>query len=288
VSASSRSGRQRQLRPSRAERAPYTEALAQAVAEGRLTDELYEKRLEHVEAASTFDTLDRLVADVPFTPPRRPATRGTARLRVGRLAVAAALVGFLALGATHAIVANSGPSEAWSGADDTSAGEQAAGAGAPDGWEAPEVATEIESVDNLDDEAIAYALERAEAAELVTIERIHLTPDTAFVTGAREDGATYSVYLGRDTVGSVRFVSEDPADGATQLHPEDLDHGLDEYVEAAREAADVSGDAEVESVSVVSGDEWYTPESAGRNLVQVRFEGDVFTSVHGDDLSVIP
>jgi hypothetical protein len=150
------------------------------------------------------------------------------------------------------------------------------------------VATEIESVDNLDDEAIAYALERAEAAELVTIERIHLTPDTAFVTGAREDGATYSVYLGRDTVGSVRFVSEEPADGATQLHPEDLDHGLDEYVEAAREAADVSGDAEVESVSVVSGDEWYTPESAGRNLVQVRFEGDVFTSVHGDDLSVIP
>ena len=41
-------------------------------------------------------------------------------------------------------------------------------------------------------------------------------------------------------------------------------------------------------MSVVSGDEWYTPESAGRNLVQVRFEGDAFVALHGDDLSVIP
>lgn len=289
MSASSRSGRQRQLRPSRAERAPYTEALAQAVAEGRLTDELYEQRLEQVEAASTFDILDRLVADVPFTPPRRTERSRTAKLRMGRLTVAGVAAGLLAGVITHAIVVNSGPVEAWSGADDTSAGEQGAGdGGAPDGWEAPEVAMAIESVDNLDDEAIAHALERAEAAELVAIERIHLTPDTAFVTGSGEDGATYSVYLGRDTVGSVHFVSEEPADGVTHLRPEDLDHSLDEYIEAAREAVQAGEDAEVESVSVVSGDEWYTPESAGRNLVQVRFEGDAFAALHGDDLSVIP
>ena len=294
MSASSRSGRQRQLRPSRAERAPYTEALAQAVAEGRLTDELYEQRLSQVETAPTFDTLDRLVADVPFTPPRRTAGRRTersrtAKLRMGRLTVAGVAAGLLAGVITHAIVVNSGPVEAWSGADDTSAGEQGAGdGGAPDGWEAPEVAMAIESVDNLDDEAIAHALERAEAAELVAIERIHLTPDTAFVTGSGEDGATYSVYLGRDTVGSVHFVSEEPADGVTHLRPEDLDHSLDEYIEAAREAVQAGEDAEVESVSVVSGDEWYTPESAGRNLVRVRFEGDTFAALHGDDLSVIP
>lgn len=289
MSASSRSGRQRQLRPSRAERAPYTEALAQAVAEGRLTDELYEQRLEQVEAAPTFDRLDRLVADVPFTPPRRTERSRTAKLRMGRLTVAGVAAGLLAGVITHAIVVNSGPVEAWSGADDTSAGEQGAGdGGAPDGWEAPEVAMAIESVDNLDDEAIAHALERAEAAELVAIERIHLTPDTAFVTGSGEDGATYSVYLGRDTVGSVRFVSDEPADGVTHLRPEDLDHSLDEYIEAAREAVQAGEDAEVESVSVVSGDEWYTPESAGRNLVQVRFEGDAFAALHGDDLSVIP
>ena len=289
MSASSRSVQQRHLRPSRAERAPYTEALAQAVAEGRLTDELYEERLSQVETAPTFDRLDRLVADVPFTPPRRPATRETARLRMGRLTVAGVAAGLLAGVITHAIVVNSGPVEAWSGADDTSAGEQGAGdGGAPDGWEAPEVAMAIESVDNLDDEAIAHALERAEAAELVAIERIHLTPDTAFVTGSGEDGATYSVYLGRDTVGSVHFVSDEPADGVTHLRPEDLDHSLDEYIEAAREAVQAGEDAEVESVSVVSGDEWYTPESAGRNLVQVRFEGDGFASLHGDDLSVVP
>ena len=289
MSASSRSGRQRQLRPSRAERAPYTEALAQAVAEGRLTDELYEQRLEQVEAASTFDRLDRLVADVPFNPRRRTERSRTAKLRMGRLTVAGVAAGLLAGVITHAIVVNSGPVEAWSGADDTSAGEQGAGdGGAPDGWEAPEVAMAIESVDNLDDEAIAHALERAEAAELVAIERIHLTPDTAFVTGSGEDGATYSVYLGRDTVGSVHFVSDEPADGVTHLRPEDLDHSLDEYIDAAREAVQAGEDAEVESVSVVSGDEWYTPESAGRNLVRVRFEGDTFAALHGDDLSVIP
>ena len=48
-------------------------------------------------------------------------------------------------------------------------------------------------------------------------------------------------------------------------------------------AVQAGEDAEVESVSVVSGDEWYTPESAGRNLVQVRFEGDAFVALHGDD-----
>lgn len=60
--------RRSRLRPSRAERAPYTDALAQGVAEGRLTDALYEERLAGVESATTFGDLDALVADVPFEP----------------------------------------------------------------------------------------------------------------------------------------------------------------------------------------------------------------------------
>lgn len=39
---------------------------------------------------------------------------------------------------------------------------------------------------------------------------------------------------------------------------------------------------------IVSGDEWYSPESAGTNRVQVSFEGDSHAVLHGDDLSVVP
>lgn len=81
--STSRSGRPAQMRPSRAEREPYTDALAQAVAEGRLTDALYEERVDEVERASTFGRLDELVADIPFTP--AVPERTYARLRTGRV-----------------------------------------------------------------------------------------------------------------------------------------------------------------------------------------------------------
>ena len=283
--STSKSGRPEQMRPSRAEKTPYTDALAQAVAEGRLTDALYEERVDQVESAASFGRLDELVADIPFTPPA--PERRHARLRVGRVVLAGFVVGLVAGVVTHMVVAGPAPTEAGSTAVIAEEGGEAEGAGAPAGWQAPEVATEIETLDPLGDGAIEYALEVAQSAGLTQIEEIRLDPDSSGIEGVREDGTTYSVSLGPDTVGTMRRVDAVVDEDAIFIYPDDLDRGLDAYIEAGRDAADVGDDVAVGWVRVTSGDEWYLPDSAGRSVVRVDFEDGSYGQVHGDDLTPV-
>lgn len=283
--STSRSGRPAQMRPSRAEREPYTDALAQAVAEGRLTDALYEERVDEVERASTFGRLDELVADTPFTP--AVPERTYARLRTGRVVLTGLFVGLVAGVVTHMVVAVPAPTEAGSTAVIAEEGGEAEGGGAPAGWQGPEVATEFDSLDPLDDGAIEYALEVAQSAGLTQIEEIRLDPDSSGIEGVREDGTIYSVSLGPDTVGSMQMVDAEVDEDAIFIYPDVLDHGLDAYVEAGRDAADVGDDVEVGWVRVISGDEWYTPDSAGRSVVRIDFEDGSYGEVHGDDLTPV-
>lgn len=55
------------LRPSNADREPYEQALAQALADGRLDQETFEGRLVDVSEATSRAELDRSVRDVPFS-----------------------------------------------------------------------------------------------------------------------------------------------------------------------------------------------------------------------------
>lgn len=283
--STSKSGRPEQMRPSRAEKTPYTDALAQAVAEGRLTDALYEERVDQVESAASFGRLDELVADIPFTPPA--PERRHARLRVGRVVLAGFVVGLVAGVGTHLIVSDPAPTRAGSTAVIAEEGGEAEDAGAPAGWRPPEVATEIDTLDPLDDGAIEHALEVAQSAGLTQIEEIRLDPDNSSIDGLREDGTSWAVSLGPDTVGTMRLDGAEVDEDAIFIYPDDLGHGLDEYVEAGRDAAGVGDDVEVGWVRVTSGDAWYTPDSAGRSVVRVDFEDGSYGQVHGDDLTPV-
>lgn len=53
-------------RPSRDERAPYISALNEALADERLSADEHDERVASAEAATSFTTLDGLVADLPF------------------------------------------------------------------------------------------------------------------------------------------------------------------------------------------------------------------------------
>src|SRR5699024_2974821 len=133
-------------------------------------------------------------------------------------------------------------------------GGEAEGGGAPAGWQGPEVATEVDSLDPLDDGAIEYALEVAQSAGLTQIEEIRLDPDSSGIEGVREDGTIYSVSLGPDTVGSMQMVDAEVDEDAIFIYSDVLDHGLDAYVEAGRDAADVGVGGAGGGVRVLSGD----------------------------------
>ena len=259
------------LRPSRQERAPYTEALAQAVAEGRLTHSLYDERLAAAEQASSFDDLDALVEDLPFDPPPRPAravTRSAAspsRRRFAPMVVA----GLLAAGAMYAIVVAGG-------SEDTNAAEApvAEDEGPPPGWEAPEIATEPDSVAPWEDTTVAAALERAQAAGFTRIEQVVLRPDSTSVTGMAEDPsgeeAFRTLMLGGDDAG---VVTDEQGNSGVYLDTEGLDVDLDDFLDSAREAAGAPQDQEVRSVLVFQSE-----EGDDGPLVQVSFrQGETVT-----------
>lgn len=56
----------RNLRPSRNEKSAYTDALAEALSHGRITQTMYDERMTIVNRAASFDELDTVVSDMPL------------------------------------------------------------------------------------------------------------------------------------------------------------------------------------------------------------------------------
>lgn len=272
------------LRPSRQERTPYTEALAQAVAEGRLTDALYDERIAAEERATSFDALDALVADLPFDPPPRPA-RAVARTAAGprgRRFVPLVVAGLLAAGAMYAIVVAGGSGDS---TEDTTAAEApvAQEQGPPPGWEAPDIATEPDSVPPWEGTTVAAALERAQAVGFTRIEQVVLKPDSTTVTGmavARSgDEAFRALTLGS---GDAGLVADEQGNSGVYLDEEGLDVDLDAFIASARASGGVNADREVRAVSISQQE-----EGDDGPLVHVSFRQGVTVTLRASDGTVV-
>lgn len=266
--------RRKALRPSRKERIPYAEALAEGVAEGRLTHTLYEERMTAVEKAVSFDDLDAVVADLPFDPPPRPARveESAAPGPPGRRFVMPVVAGLLAAGAMYAMVVEGGddPREDGTAAEAPVAQEVRP----PDGWEPPSVATELDAVVPMEDTTVTAAVERAHEAGFTDIEQVSLSPDLTTVTGliadadGGEDEAFRQILFEADDAG---LLADARGNRGVYLDEDDLDIDLDALIEEAREASGAEADQDVRSVLVYRGDGSASRQHEEGNLVRVSF-----------------
>ena len=276
--------RRKHLRPSRAERAPYTDALAQGVAEGRLTDALYEERLGSMVSAATFAELDALVADLPFEPPVHADTEaGRTRPRVLRTA-ALSVVGLLTAGLAYtAAVAVQGadPLRA-DGSSHEATGEEAEPITGP--REPPPIAQELDAVAPMDETTVSDALDRAHEAGLMDIEQIALAPDATSVIGLDEDDELRQLHLRVEDVG---VLSDARDNSGLYIDVDALDLDVDAAIDKARGASDAEPDQDVRIVLVYRGDGSEARAHEEGNLVQVSFSGGPDVTLRAADLTVL-
>lgn len=276
--------RRKHLRPSRAERAPYTDALAQGVAEGRLTDALYEGRLGSVVSAATFAELDALVADLPFEPPAQTdAEAGRTRPRWLRTA-ALSVVGLLTAGLAYAAAVAVQGVDPFPGAGSSNGatGEEVVPIAGP--WEPPPIAEELEAVAPMDEKTVSDALERAHEAGLMDIEQIVLDPDATSVFGLDEDDELRQLYLRAEDVG---ILSDARDNSGVYIDEAALDLDVDVAIEEARGASDAEPDQDVRTVIVYRGDGSKARAHEEGNLVQVSFSGGPDVTLRAADLTVV-
>ena len=276
--------RRKHLRPSRAERAPYTDALAQGAAEGRLTDAVYEERLGGVVSAATFAELDALVADLPFEPPvQTDAEAGRTRPRWLRIA-ALSVVGLLTAGLAYAAaVAVQGVDPfPGAGSSNEATGEEVEPITGP--WEPPPIAEELDAVAPMDETTVSDALERAHEAGLMDIEQIALDPDATSVVGLDEDDELRQLYLRTEDVG---ILSDARDNSGVYIDEDALDLDVDAAIEEARGASDAEPDQDVRTVLVYRGDGSEARAHEEGNLVQVSFSGGPDVTLRAADLAVL-
>lgn len=276
--------RRSRIRPSRAERAPYTDALAQGVSEGRLTQTHYEERVGSALSASSFAELDELVADLPFEPPHETdAEAGRARPRWLRIAGLSA-IGVLTAGVTFAAAAAAvgANSSAGSAGSAVESGEEAEQSG--DLGDLPSIAGELDAVAPMDGTTASDALDRAAEAGLTDIEQIVLDEDATSVIGLNEEGELRQLYLQPHDVG---VLSE--ASGASGVHVDQAALDLDPTaaIEVARAASGAEPDQEVRAILVYRGDGSQEREGEEGNLVQVSFSGGPDVTLRAADLTVL-
>ena len=282
--ASAESRRRSRIRPSRAERAPYTDALAQGVSEGRLTDALYDERLGSAVSAATFAELDALVADLPFEPPAESdaeARRTRPRwLRIAALSVA----GLLTAGVTFvAALQTQGVNPfAGDGASDQESREESETITGP--WEPPPIAEELDAVAPMDETTVSDALDRAHEAGLTDIEQIDIDAETTIVTGMDEDDELRQLQLRTHDVG---ILSDARGTSGVYIDEDALDLDLDAAIEEARGASDAEPDQDVRAVLVYRGDGSEAREHEEGNLVQVSFSGGPDVTLRAADLTVL-
>jgi len=276
--------RRSRIRPSRAERVPYTDALAQAVAEGRLSQTLYEERVGSAVSAASFAELDELVADLPFEPPQETAAEAD-RARPGRLRIAGlAAIGVVTAGATFAAAAAvvGANSSAGSTGSATETREEAEPPTGP--WEPPPIAAELDAVAPMDVTTVTDALDRAAEAGLTDIEQIVLDEDATSVIGLDEGGELRQLYLQPHDVG---VLSEARDGSGVHLDEEALDLDPAAAIAAARGASDAETDQAVRALVVYRGDGSGERGGEDGNLVQVSFSGGPAVTLRADDLSVL-
>lgn len=276
--------RRSRIRPSRAERAPYTDALAQGVAEGRLTQTLYEERVGSAVSAASFAELDELVADLPFEPPHDTDAEAD-RTRPGRLRIAGlSAIGVVTAGVTFAAAAAVVGAD-HSAASTDSAVESREEAEQPgDRGEPPPIADELDAVAPMDDSTVSEALDRAAEAGLTDIEQIVLDEDATSVIGLNEEDELRQLYLQPHDVGVLSEASD--ASGV-HIDQEALDLDPAAAIEEARAASDAEPDQEVRTILVYRGDGSQEREGEEGNLVQVSFSGGPDVTLRADDLTVL-
>ncbi|SLM91112.1 DUF1707 SHOCT-like domain-containing protein [Brevibacterium yomogidense] len=257
------------------------------MAEGRLTDALYEERLAGVESATTFGDLDALVADVPFEP-ADDAEAARTRPRWRRI-TALSVVGVVTAGAACAgalLVRGVNPFAGPAASQSASVGDDSMDDGDPGGpWEPPPIAEELDAVVPMDETTVAAALDRAAEAGLMSIEQIVLDEESTSVIGVDEDDELRSLYLQTTDVGRVSDMG-DSSDGV-YLDEDSLDVDLDAAIEEARGASDAGPDQDVRSVLIYRGDG--SAERAGEegNLLQVSFSGGPDVTLRAANLTVL-
>ncbi|SMY11993.1 DUF1707 SHOCT-like domain-containing protein [Brevibacterium jeotgali] len=276
--------RRKHLRPSRAERVPYTDALAQGAAEGRLTDALYEERLGSAVSAATFAELDALVADLPFEPPvHTDAEAGRTRSRGLRIA-ALSVVGLLTAGLAYAaaVAVQGVDSSAAAGSSHGATGAEAEPITGP--WEPPPIAEELDAVAPMDGTTVSDALERAHEAGLMDIEQIALAPDATSVAGLDADDEFRQLHLRTADVG---ILSEARDNSGVYIDEDALDLDVDAAIEKARGASDAEPDQDVRMVLVYRGDGSEARAHEEGNLVHVSFSGGPDVTLRASDLTVL-
>ncbi|WP_051298170.1 DUF1707 SHOCT-like domain-containing protein [Brevibacterium album] len=259
------------LRPSYDDRARCADALAAAVSEGRLTEELYEERLAAAERAVSIAELDALVADLPSS----EGAAGKARPRRRGLRALAAVAVMLFAGA-----ASFGITEMVAGRDsgEASAGQGAGagseeGAGGEAGDEGGGIASErldlqLDTVPDMDPRSVPAAIGAARDSGIADIDRVTLTEGFTYVDGRDAGGEYRSMSIQPDRMPTV--------DGGSEwrgvfLDLDALDFDLDEAVSRAREY-DPSAGEEVRSVMVYRGTGGPADSGESGNLVDVAFE----------------
>ena len=193
---------QKSLRPSRDERTPFISAINEALAEGRINDVEHSDRIELAEAAVSFDDLDDLVADIPFTWRDRQAeaARRTGRRRFLLGAVGCAAVAVASWAGTRtwveAATAREGappgptvePSDSGAGAESESPKSAADDAVVP---------TELVQVDLWSKEAMTTAMDFVVSAEMTEVASVSGSGSGLRVEGRSESKGPMAISFSR-------------------------------------------------------------------------------------------
>lgn len=240
--------RKTSLRPSRDEREPYITAINEALVDGRIGTAEQAERVTAAEGAESFDTLDGLVADIPFHWEDETLEKEQRRLSRRRLLSGAA--GVVLIGAASYFVTDR-VSAGISGAAESSAESSAESTTDPAQEPTPEgsVPTDLVEVRLWQKDTMPTAIGAAADAGLTRFAAVRGSGDTLSVTGRTKEGTGKVVNFAK---GSAPAVDDDDAGGtkfadAEKLRKVDLKKLHDEVAsdlaeDVAEHSLDISWD----------------------------------------------
>lgn len=208
-------------RPSRDERAPYISALNEALADERLGADEHEDRVARAEAATSFATLDGLVADLPFEwhDPTVDRAQKTDRRRF--ILGAAGLVGIAAASwAGTRTWVTSRDDAAASDHTKSDGGTKSPGDGAADA-DGKSVPTDLVQVENWQKDTVPSAIRHATALGLVMIARLEGSGDTVRVSGSNRKDQWMDVTFEKN-IRPVVEINKDESPSDKWLKPDEI------------------------------------------------------------------
>lgn len=211
-------------RPSRDEKAPYIDALNDALADERITPDEHEDRLSSAEAAASFAVLDGLVADLPFEWHDPTLERQRRSDRRGFILGAAALVGIAASSwaGTRTWVTSAegrGPGGGAGSSDGATPPDSPATDSAAGGDET--VPTKLMQVENWRADTVPSAVEHAAELGVTMVGRIFGGGDDFTVSGTDKKDQWMSVNFRKNSRPTIAF--EDDFDTSSKwISPDDF------------------------------------------------------------------